>query len=77
MRRLTLGLIRLYQWTLSPLLGPACRFFPSCSEYAYQAVESHGFLKGAWMGTKRILRCHPFCQGGYDPVPGRDVVGSP
>jgi uncharacterized protein len=76
-RRLILLLIRAYQWTLSPFLGPACRFYPSCSEYTYQAVESHGFFTGVRMGILRILRCNPFCPGGYDPVPrGHDPICS-
>ncbi len=64
-----IGLIRAYQVTLSPFLGPACRFYPSCSEYAYQAVVRHGPLKGLFLAVKRILRCHPFHPGGVDPVP--------
>ena len=64
-----IGLIRAYQLTLSPFLGPACRFYPSCSEYAYQAVMRHGPLKGLLLAVKRILRCHPFHPGGVDPVP--------
>jgi len=64
-----IGLIRAYQVTLSPFLGPACRFYPSCSEYAYQAVMRHGPLKGLHLAVKRILRCHPFHPGGVDPVP--------
>lgn len=69
MRTLTLLLIRAYQWTLSPLLGNACRFYPSCSSYTYSAVERFGAFRGGWMGLKRILRCNPWCEGGYDPVP--------
>jgi hypothetical protein len=64
-----IGLIRAYQVTLSPFLGPACRFYPSCSEYAYQAVMRYGPLKGLLLAVKRILRCHPFHPGGVDPVP--------
>jgi uncharacterized protein len=64
-----LSLIRVYQFTLSPLLGPACRFYPSCSEYAYQAILRHGPVKGSFLAVKRILRCHPFHPGGVDPVP--------
>ena len=64
-----IGLIRAYQVTLSPFLGPACRFYPSCSEYAYQAVVRHGPLKGLFLAVKRVLRCHPFHPGGVDPVP--------
>lgn len=69
MRSIALGLIWLYQKLLSPLLPPACRFTPSCSEYARQAVLAHGVLKGSILSLWRILRCQPFCAGGYDPVP--------
>jgi putative membrane protein insertion efficiency factor len=62
-------MIRGYQVTLTPLLPSACRYQPSCSAYAIEAVERHGALKGSWMGARRILRCHPFARGGYDPVP--------
>jgi len=54
---------------ISPLLGPRCRFFPSCSSYAEEAIEKHGIAKGGWLATKRICRCHPFNEGGFDPVP--------
>jgi putative membrane protein insertion efficiency factor len=70
--RLALALIRGYQAVLSPLLqalGGGCRYFPSCSQYTYQAVEKYGWARGSWMGIKRISRCHPFAAGGYDPVP--------
>lgn len=70
MRRLVLKLIRLYQRTLSRALPPSCRFEPSCSEYAAQAVETWGILRGGWMAVRRICRCHPWSEGGYDPVPG-------
>lgn len=69
MRTLILGLIRVYQWTLSPLLGNACRYYPSCSRYTYEAVQRFGSFRGSWMGFKRILRCNPWFEGGYDPVP--------
>lgn len=69
MRYLILGLIRVYQWTLSPLLGNACRYYPSCSRYTYEAVQRFGSFRGSWMGLKRILRCNPWFEGGYDPVP--------
>jgi uncharacterized protein len=69
MRRLVMGLIGLYQHAVSPLLGPACRYEPSCSEYTRQAIEKYGVTRGGWMGIRRISRCHPFHQGGYDPVP--------
>ncbi|MCP4104268.1 MAG: membrane protein insertion efficiency factor YidD [Desulfobacteraceae bacterium] len=68
-KTLILILIRAYQYTVSPLLGPACRFYPSCSEYAHQAVMRYGLIKGLWISFKRILRCHPFNPGGIDPVP--------
>jgi len=61
--------VRLYQCTLSHYLGKQCRFIPSCSEYCIQALRSHGLFRGSVMGVWRILRCNPFCRGGYDPVP--------
>jgi len=69
MKAMLLGLIRLYQNTISQALPSTCRFIPSCSEYAYQAIERYGVIKGGWMAIKRIARCHPFHPGGYDPVP--------
>jgi len=68
-KRIVLGLIRLYQRTVSPALPPACRFVPSCSEYAYRAIEKYGLWKGGMIALKRVLRCHPFNPGGYDPIP--------
>lgn len=67
--RFLLLLIRVYQLTLSPFIGNACRFEPSCSRYTAQCIEYHGALKGSWLGIKRIARCHPFHPGGYDPPP--------
>ena len=64
-----IGLIRLYQWIISPMLGPKCRFTPTCSTYALQAIEKYGPFKGLWLALKRISRCHPFGGSGYDPVP--------
>ena len=61
--------IRLYQWVISPLLGPRCRFYPSCSHYAIEAIETHGAMKGCYLAGRRLLRCHPWHPGGYDPVP--------
>lgn len=64
-----LGLIRLYQWFLSPLLGTACRFAPSCSHYGFEAILVHGPLRGSWLTLRRLLRCHPWGGSGFDPVP--------
>ncbi|WP_375327298.1 membrane protein insertion efficiency factor YidD [Candidatus Tisiphia endosymbiont of Nemotelus uliginosus] len=61
--------IKFYQFFISPLLGSNCRFAPTCSEYARLSVLIHGNLKGMWLFLKRVLKCHPFCDGGYDPVP--------
>ncbi len=68
MKRVAIALLRAYQWALSPLLGPACRYVPSCSEYAIEAVERHGALLGGVKAAWRVLRCHPLAKGGYDPV---------
>ena len=62
-------LIRGYQLAISPLLGPRCRFYPSCSHYAIEAIETHGALRGVWLTIKLISRCHPWHKGGFDPVP--------
>jgi uncharacterized protein len=62
-------LVRGYQRLVSPLLPPACRFYPSCSSYAADALERHGALRGGWLAVRRLLRCHPFHDGGIDPVP--------
>ena len=70
--RLLLYLIRGYQLSLSPWLGGHCRFYPSCSCYAHDAIKRHGARRGAWLGLRRLLRCHPLNVGGYDPVPGRE-----
>lgn len=67
------GLIRGYQLLISPVLPPSCRFTPSCSAYAMEAVAKHGAVAGSWLAVRRICRCHPWNDGGYDPVPERDV----
>ncbi len=64
-----IALVRVYQWTLRPLLGTNCRFHPSCSDYAIEALRTHGAVRGLGLAVWRILRCNPFCQGGADPVP--------
>ena len=69
MRKLALLLIRGYQTFISPLFPPSCRFQPTCSEYGYEAIAKYGIIRGGWMALRRILRCHPFHAGGYDPVP--------
>ena len=69
MKTLALILIRMYKRFVSPLLGAHCRYYPSCSDYTYEAVARYGFVKGTTLGIRRILRCHPFHEGGIDPVP--------
>lgn len=69
MRAVLRALIRGYQILLSPLLGPRCRFYPSCSHYALEALDTHGLPRGAWLTLKRLGRCHPWHPGGFDPVP--------
>ncbi|HSQ07959.1 MAG TPA: membrane protein insertion efficiency factor YidD [Chromatiaceae bacterium] len=69
MRRILIGLIRSYQYLVSPLLGNHCRFYPSCSHYAAEAIETHGALRGSWLALRRLSRCHPWHEGGIDPVP--------
>jgi hypothetical protein len=70
--QLFLWIIRGYQLLLSPWLGRSCRFYPSCSCYAHTAIERYGAWRGSWLGLRRLLRCHPFHEGGYDPVPVPD-----
>ncbi|MBE5801473.1 MAG: membrane protein insertion efficiency factor YidD [Clostridiales bacterium] len=69
MKNVLLSIIRFYQRHISPHTPPSCRFQPTCSEYAKVAIERYGALRGSWLALKRILRCNPFCKGGYDPVP--------
>ena len=71
-RAAVLFALRAYQVMISPVFGPCCRFAPSCSQYTLEAVRLHGPAKGLFLGLRRILRCHPFHPGGYDPVPGRE-----
>lgn len=68
-QRVLIALIRFYQFFLSPFIGNQCRFTPTCSHYACEAVATHGAMKGTWMAARRIGRCHPWCAGGHDPVP--------
>jgi len=68
-QRLLIGAIRVYQIALSPYFGSQCRFYPTCSEYAKEAVAKHGALKGGWLAIRRIGHCHPYHPGGHDPVP--------
>ena len=81
--RLLLAVVRFYQLGISPLFGPSCRYAPTCSEYAREAVQVHGSVRGSWLALRRLLRCHPFHAGGYDPVPtprnrpAGDLVGAP
>jgi putative membrane protein insertion efficiency factor len=70
MRTILKALINAYRWLISPLLGPNCRFYPSCSAYALESLERFGAGRGSWLALRRIARCHPWHPGGYDPVPG-------
>jgi uncharacterized protein len=71
-KAVVLQLLRSYKWAVSPLFPPACRYVPTCSEYAEEAIERFGVLRGGMMGLLRVMRCHPFVRGGYDPVVKRD-----
>lgn len=70
-RKALIALVKGYNFILSPFLPPSCRYTPTCSAYMVEAIEKHGALRGLWMGTRRILRCHPWHEGGYDPVPDK------
>lgn len=67
-RKMGIGAIIFYQLCISPFLPPSCRFYPTCSDYCRKALEKYGLLKGSWLGIKRLIKCHPFNPGGYDPV---------
>ncbi|MDP2560506.1 membrane protein insertion efficiency factor YidD [Psychrobium sp. 1_MG-2023] len=71
LQRAATAIIRGYQLFISPLIGPRCRFTPTCSQYGIEAINSHGLIKGAWLTSKRLLKCHPFNPGGSDPVPDK------
>ena len=75
-RQILMGIIRGYQLLLSPWFGARCRFYPSCSCYAHTAIERYGALHGTWLGLRRLLRCHPFHKGGYDPVPDKRMINA-
>lgn len=69
MQRILIGLVQGYRWFLSPWLGSACRFTPTCSAYALEALTQHGAARGSYWSVRRLMRCHPWCEGGHDPVP--------
>lgn len=74
MKHVLVALLRVYRLVISPLYGQVCRYYPSCSTYALEAVQEHGALRGSWLATKRVGRCHPWASGGYDPVPPRSLT---
>lgn len=76
MRWVLVGLIKAYRLVISPLYGPVCKFHPSCSTYALEAVRVHGSIRGSWLSARRLGRCHPWSAGGYDPVPGTPAAAA-
>ncbi|EKE83361.1 membrane protein insertion efficiency factor YidD [Idiomarina xiamenensis] len=74
LRAIPIAVIRVYQKLISPLLGPRCRFYPTCSSYAISAIETHGVIRGSWLAVKRIVKCHPGHPGGFDPVPPKQTT---
>ncbi|MCX6094705.1 MAG: membrane protein insertion efficiency factor YidD [Candidatus Bipolaricaulota bacterium] len=76
MRKVLVLPIKVYQRVISPLLRPRCRFYPTCSQYAVEAIETHGALRGSWLALRRLLKCHPLHPGGFDPVPPRKSKAS-
>lgn len=77
LKKAILGIIRFYQIVISPLKPPTCRFYPTCSHYGLEAVSKHGAIKGGWLTIRRILKCHPFHPGGFDPVPEKPKKNTP
>lgn len=77
MTKIVIALVRFYQFFVSPLFGPSCRFYPSCSHYAVEAIQEYGVTKGSFFAFRRVLRCHPGNPGGYDPVPPQACMGEP
>ncbi|MCW2852998.1 MAG: yidD [Nocardioides sp.] len=75
MRYVVIGLLKAYRAVISPLYGQVCRYHPSCSAYALEAVQQHGTVRGGWLAARRLARCHPWAAGGYDPVPSRVAAG--
>lgn len=73
MKKILMAIIKFYQKAISPLTPPSCRFYPTCSHYGLEAIEKHGALKGSWLAVRRISKCHPFHEGGFDPVPEKTV----
>jgi putative membrane protein insertion efficiency factor len=74
LKKILMGIIKVYQKVISPLTPPSCRFYPTCSHYGIEAIDKHGALKGSWLAVRRISKCHPFHEGGFDPVPEKEIV---